>query len=502
MNSGKVPRRLHLAPLALALASVSAAAAPFGVEMPAGTAGDHRGVAALFQALRDVRSRGPVPVHQPVVIPVGSCADDSGLDTLRSAIDASGDGDTIDMSALTCSTITLAQGAIPAYPDHLTLRGPGASKLAIDGGGLDRVFVHYGYSALRIENLSVRNGFNQVAGYHVAGGACVLSNGYVTLDHSIVSGCVAIGEGAYGGAILARGVTMYTSTLSGNLAQGSLLDTLTAAYGAGAFAYRGTAALYDSTVSGNRATIDPANTHGSYDTGAGIFADNGGIALRSTIAGNYTDGSGGGITSHASFVISNSTLSGNTALRKNGGGLFLRLNASSSLAVNNSTITGNGAVNGGGVYVAGTAASADLQSTLIAQNIASAGAPDIASATALTIGGANNLVMSSAAGITLPADTLHAAPLLLPLAANGGPTFTHALGSGSPARDAGNNAANLDTDQRGAGHPRVIGAAADIGAYEASLAAPTSAAAVPVLSNWLLGLLPGLLIWLARRRLA
>jgi len=56
--------------------------------------------------------------------------------------------------------------------------------------------------------------------------------------------------------------------------------------------------------------------------------------------------------------------------------------------------------------------------------------------------------------------------LLGPLQNNGGPTRTHALLAGSPAIDAGNNAANVDFDQRGAGFVRIVGASADIGAFE------------------------------------
>jgi hypothetical protein len=56
--------------------------------------------------------------------------------------------------------------------------------------------------------------------------------------------------------------------------------------------------------------------------------------------------------------------------------------------------------------------------------------------------------------------------MLLPLADNGGPTWTMALASGSPAIDTGANPLALDTDQRGEGYVRVFGAAADIGAYE------------------------------------
>jgi hypothetical protein len=54
------------------------------------------------------------------------------------------------------------------------------------------------------------------------------------------------------------------------------------------------------------------------------------------------------------------------------------------------------------------------------------------------------------------------------LADNGGPTQTIALGPGSVAIDAGNNAAarRLATDQRGPGYPRIVNCRVDIGAFE------------------------------------
>jgi len=55
-----------------------------------------------------------------------------------------------------------------------------------------------------------------------------------------------------------------------------------------------------------------------------------------------------------------------------------------------------------------------------------------------------------------------------PLTDNGGPTKTHLPLPGSPVINAGNNAANLATDQRGM--PRVNGGAADIGAVETAYA--------------------------------
>jgi hypothetical protein len=46
------------------------------------------------------------------------------------------------------------------------------------------------------------------------------------------------------------------------------------------------------------------------------------------------------------------------------------------------------------------------------------------------------------------------------------PTRTHALLPASPAIDAGNNSLGSPYDQRLGGFPRVVGAAADIGAFE------------------------------------
>ncbi|MEP6896755.1 MAG: choice-of-anchor Q domain-containing protein, partial [Chloroflexota bacterium] len=54
--------------------------------------------------------------------------------------------------------------------------------------------------------------------------------------------------------------------------------------------------------------------------------------------------------------------------------------------------------------------------------------------------------------------------LIGPLVDNGGPTLTHALLPGSPAIDAGDDAACSAVDQRGIARPQ--GAHCDIGSYE------------------------------------
>ncbi|MHB8680403.1 MAG: hypothetical protein ACYC7G_11780, partial [Rudaea sp.] len=248
-----MPRAARLLPLAAALAAAGIAqATPLSAPMPAAwKPGDGRGVAALFAALQ-ARSiaRSSIPGHVAATLIVTSCADDGSSGTLRSVVTTAGEGDTVDASALTCGAIALTGGAIPVYADDLTIVGPGAMALAVDGAGADRVFVHYGYGTLGLRDITVRNGSAVVTGYRVTGGACVISNGYVRLDHGTVSGCLAAGEGAYGGGITARGVSLYTSTLSGNTALGSHPYTFTAAYGGGAMAYRGSAYIYRSTITG------------------------------------------------------------------------------------------------------------------------------------------------------------------------------------------------------------------------------------------------------------
>ncbi|HET6546385.1 MAG TPA: IPTL-CTERM sorting domain-containing protein [Rhodanobacteraceae bacterium] len=429
-------------------------------------------------------------------LPVSSCADD-GPGTLRSVVAGAGEGDIVDLSALTCGVITLTTGAIPVMLNDLDILGPGADRLGIDGNDTDRLFLHYGGGRFTLRGLRLLHGADRTTGFHIAGGGCIASAGYLTLDHSVVADCYAGGEGAYGGAIYAYSLTMISSTLAGNTAYGVLEDTGTAAFGGAAFVY--TLDLTDSTVTGNRAEhrIDPPRT--SYDIGGGLMTVFGGRIDRSTIDGNFSFGRAGGIASFTDLLVSNSTLSGNTAQTEMGGGAFLRLPAALTLA--SSTVTANVATVGGGIAL--SPGGATFQSSIVFGNRSTTGlAPDLQSTAASAIGGTDNLVGGSGEGITLPDDTIHGDPMLAPLAFNGGATRTHALRPGSAAIDRGNNAIASAFDQRGPDFPRVYGAAADIGAFELSPQGAVAQTPVPTLSPWMLGLLgAGLGAIAARRRL-
>jgi hypothetical protein len=415
-------RARRIAPMSMGIAmALGAGAAPDAAAKFAGLS-HHDGAIVLRQQLRALMPPVPKTAASPAsLLPVTSCADDGGIGTLRTVVDAAGEGDTIDLSALACSTITLTQGAIPLLLNDVTIVGPGAKALAIDGAGSDRVLVHPGYGTLTVTGLTLRNGAASVGGYHITGGGCIASAGNLVLDHSVVRDCRASAEGVYGGGIFAYTLTMYTSTLSGAVALGQHPNTGTAAFGGGVY----TAYVYivDSTISGNRATHDFGDGQHSYDIGGGIFTDFGGSIRSSTIDNNYSYGFGGGVSAFIGAInIANSTVSGNTAKTRSGGGLDLRVFYGGKIS--NSTITANVAPAGGGINLRGLPDQFELESTLVGGNTATAGAgADFGSERPTTLLGNNNLVVFADANVTLPNGTLHSAPLLLPLAPMAGDSY-------------------------------------------------------------------------------
>jgi hypothetical protein len=80
------------------------------------------------------------------------------------------------------------------------------------------------------------------------------------------------------------------------------------------------------------------------------------------------------------------------------------------------------------------------------------------------ISGGHNLVQDITCS-PVSDDLISSNAMIGGLADNGGSTWTHALLPGSPAIDAADDTACLETDQRGVTRPQ--GAHCDIGSYEA-----------------------------------
>ncbi|MCW5578284.1 MAG: hypothetical protein KIS89_06560 [Dokdonella sp.] len=410
--------------------------------------------------------------------------------SLRYAAANAVSGDTIDMTALTCSSITLSSGAIVFGQDDITVKGPGKAALTVHGSD-DRVFRHDGHGAFALNDLTVAHGYVHPSLGAEANGGCISSNGKVYLTRVGVNACraAAVGAAAHGGGVYGRDVVFAKySDISANVASGSGISS----GGGGVFSYHDIV-VGSSTISGNSAQGS------SGGMGGGLRALLGNTTVvASTISGNFANFGGGiyarsGATSQSStFTLVNSTVSGNVAGSVVGGAWT---NAG-TIEVKNSTVafnTAGSAKNGFRYYAAGFNIDdtfafytdinhfafkvTTLQSSVFSNNTSGTTTP-VADDFGITrfsnwelvpISGEKSLVFGMAnpwLALNIDVATTGVCPLLGPLRANGGPTRTHALLAGSPAIDHGNNTVPFATDQRGTPFVRVWGVAADIGAYE------------------------------------
>jgi hypothetical protein len=217
------------------------------------------------------------------------------------------------------------------------------------------------------------------------------------------------------------------------------------------------------------------------DQGGGIEVNTGAIlnVYDSEITGN-TAPSGGGVWNAGTLNLERTTVAGNTATGDTsgpgqGGGVF----SQGSATFTNSTVSGNTANAGGGIHTAGPLT---LQNTTIAQNTG-AGLHDASgqsvmrgtllagnqggACTGSAGGGAEqyNVADDGSCGLDGTGDRVVADALVAPLGANGGPTRTHALYTGSQA--IGTVAAGCPAvDQRSVARATPCAA----GAYEGSIA--------------------------------
>ena len=82
---------------------------------------------------------------------VSNC-NDAGPGSLRNAVAAAADGETIDLTQLACSPITLTTGAINVSVETLTLQGPGAQQLSVDKGEIQRAYYELEHLGLIVKH--------------------------------------------------------------------------------------------------------------------------------------------------------------------------------------------------------------------------------------------------------------------------------------------------------------------------------------------------------------
>lgn len=180
----------------------------------------------------------------------------------------------------------------------------------------------------------------------------------------------------------------------------------------------------------------------------------------------------GTLMNQGQATLENVTFSGNKASSL-GGGIY----NNKELSLTNVTITGNIADSdddkngfGGGIVQEAAPSKATLKNTLIAGNFkgTKAPTPDDCSGTIDSVG--HNLIQTTidCLGMIVGIDLINIDPNLDPVLQPNGSAFntSHALFSGSPAIDAGDNTGCPKIDQRGVSRPQPQGGACDIGAYE------------------------------------
>jgi hypothetical protein len=336
------------------------------------------------------------------------------------------------------------------------------------------------------------SGPSGVGGGLAVGGTCTVNHVTVTGNTATatVTGMPGGGGGIYDGA----GSTIENSTISGNSATnvgGGILvithpdvisnssvsgNAVTAASvtdaGGGGIADGAGVELFNATVANNTVTIGGV---GGADGGGGIYDTSGIIAIYSTISGNKVVGSaptsgGGGIFTTGGVLGIDDTIADNSS-SVDGGGLDLAGSAAASLG--NVTIFKNAATGNGGNVNIGASAGLSLINSILAGGPAGAG-PDADNAGGFSSGD-YNIIQTAPAGNAITGTTTHnlaVDPKLLPLANNGGPTFTHAdqAAGVSPGTQyipfSGSNCGTVSNtvDQRG--FTRGAGGKCDVGAYE------------------------------------
>jgi len=348
----------------------------------------------------------------PSIFIVTSLAD-SGAGTLRAALalaDSHPGPDTIIFHlpappVHSENIITLTSGSLTSQGD-VTIKGPGAGKLIIDGGGNYSGFVILNKTTntdqpVTISGLSVEHGKSSPYGY----GGGIYSTESLTLKNVTISGNTAPtaggvwvnGNSGRGGATK---LSISNSLITGNSATGNGGGGVNF-YGLDSFSMTG------SVVTGNTGATTGGGIYGHLKTtGAGMtitkslvsgntagyggglwLADNNVMAASkitisaTKITGNVSNsigheqGGGGLFIGGGNAVVTGSTIENNTSVYYGGG---LQALAFTSLTISGSTISGNRTTTaqpstpyqgGGGIFVDGSGSAPALNVTIKGSHI-------------------------------------------------------------------------------------------------------------------------------------
>lgn len=337
----------------------------------------------------------------------GACDADCSLREAIAAANLVAGTDTIRFEgSLAGQTIALTLGELTLDSD-LVLDG-GTLAVSVSGNDASRVFTINAEVHAEITGLTVKNG-------RAGSGAGIYSEGSLYLTDCTIRNNIASNSG--GGIANEGNLTITTSIIRDN----------TATFAGGGLEngrFNGdvaTATLISSTVSSNDSSVDGG---GLYNHTAGTLT-----LLGATISGNSTFDWGGGIYSNGALTLTYSTVSSNTAVFAEGGGIH-----AFGATLENSTITGNeSGRQGGGIF----GDDVTVANSLIAGNTLQGDASDatadcedpssIVSSAYTVTGAGTGCGLSGTGNVTINPTDVFSLILDPTLADNGGPTLTHAL---------------------------------------------------------------------------
>ena len=411
----------------------------------------------------------------------GACGDATGACTLRAAVmesNALPGLNSIDFGGTLVLTIPGTGEDAAATGDLDVTDSLGITGDVIDGGGLDRVFdvdptstgaVHVSFAYVTIRNGST----SAAAGTPDDRGGGILNRGSASLFFANV----VDSEADKGGGVFNQGKfeTAGPTEIRNNRSAGTPASAGGGIYNTGSLDVR------QGVVEGNSSSL-----------GGGIFNSGQARFQIGRITANSATISGGGVSNEGTITITESTINGNSTGLGNTGS-DVPSTPSGTATLTNSTISGNtstGIVNGGNLSLTnvtiaenggtglagGPVGTISLKNTIVGKNAAA----DCSSTPSLISLG-HNLDSDGSCRLAGPGDISNVDPKLGPLTLHSTPyfstTFAHALLTGSPAIDAGDNNGCPFSDQRGVQRPQDGNgdgiAVCDIGAFEADAIAQT-----------------------------
>jgi Right handed beta helix region len=283
----------------------------------------------------------------------------SGPNTLRQALADASDGDTINVDPVVTGVITLSGGEL-LVDKSVTISGPGANILSVNGNYMSRVFYIASGKTVTISGLTITQGGNAALGAGIyndhstltvnnstvsgnqsfnVGGGLYNDHGTLTVSNSTVSGNLA-GPTGYGGGIYNDGtssgsatLTVSNSTFSGNnasccgggiLSAGPLGGSATVIVNNSTFTGNGFGSI---TISGNGATLTIRDT---ILDGGGIGGGDG--STLTSLGYNLSTDDGGGYLTATGDQINTDPMLG--PLQNNGGLTFTHALSTGSPAIN------------------------------------------------------------------------------------------------------------------------------------------------------------------------